>query len=47
MAWSSLAHLPTSEDEYWYILSHLKNHMSIKEVDKIIMVDEVSTAIQQ
>jgi len=36
MAWSSLAHLPTSEDEYWYILSHLKNHMSIKEVDKII-----------
>lgn len=24
MAWTSFAHLPTSEDEYWYILSHLK-----------------------
>lgn len=36
MAWTSLAHLPTSKDEYWYILSHFKNHMSIKEVDKLI-----------
>lgn len=36
MAWTSFAHLPTSEDEYWYILSHLKNNMSIKEVDKLI-----------
>jgi len=36
MAWSSLAHLPTSEDEYWYILSNLLNGMSVQEVDAII-----------
>lgn len=36
MAWSSYAHLPTTEDEYWYILSHLKNGMSVQEVDSII-----------
>lgn len=36
MAWSSLAHLPTTEDEYWYVLSHLKNGMSNQEVDTII-----------
>lgn len=36
MAWSSFAHLPTTEEEYWYILSHLKNGMSIHDVDRII-----------
>ena len=36
MAWSSFAHLPTTEDEYWYILSHIKNGMSVAEVDSII-----------
>lgn len=36
MAWSSFAHLPTSEDEYWYILSNLRNGMSNQEVDAII-----------
>ena len=36
MAWSSFAHLPTNEDEYWYILSHLKNGMSNQEVDAVI-----------
>ena len=36
MAWSSYAHLPNREDEYWKILSNLKNGMSIAEADKII-----------
>lgn len=36
MAWSSFAHLPTTEKEYLYILSHLKNGMSIHDVDNII-----------
>jgi hypothetical protein len=36
MAWSSLAHLPINEDEYRYILSHLKDGMSNQEVDAII-----------
>lgn len=36
MAWSSLAHLPTTEDEYRYILANLKNDMSNQEVDAII-----------
>lgn len=36
MAWSSFAHLPTSEDEYWYILSKLNNGMTIHDVDNII-----------
>jgi len=36
MAWSSYAHLPTTEDEYWNILTRLNNGMSIREVDKII-----------
>jgi hypothetical protein len=36
MAWSSFAHLPTNEEEYWYILSNLQNGMSIQEVDAII-----------
>lgn len=36
MAWSSFAHLPTTEEEYWYILSHLKSGMSIHDVDSII-----------
>jgi len=36
MAWSSYAHLPTTEDEYWNILTRLNNGMSVREVDKII-----------
>lgn len=36
MAWSSYAHLPTTEDEYWHILTRLSNGMSIQEVDKVI-----------
>ena len=36
MAWSSFAHLPTNENEYWSILSQLRNGMSTKEVDNII-----------
>ena len=35
MAWSSYAHLPNKE-EYWKILSKLRNRMSISEVDCII-----------
>ena len=34
MAWSSYAHLPNKE-EYWKILSKLRNRMSISEVDCI------------
>lgn len=36
MAWSSFAHLPTSESEYQRILSQLKDGMSTKEVDHVI-----------
>ena len=36
MAWSSYAHLPNREEEYWRILSNLRNRMSISEVDCII-----------
>jgi hypothetical protein len=36
VAWSSFAHLPTTEDEYWYILSNLRNGMSCNDVDTII-----------
>lgn len=36
MAWSSYAHLPNREEEYWEILSKLRNGMSISEVDCII-----------
>ena len=36
MAWSSYAHLPNREEEYWKILSKLKDGMSVKEVDYII-----------
>ena len=36
MAWSSYAHLPNREEEYWEILSKLKNGMSISEVDRVI-----------
>lgn len=36
MAWSSFAHLPTTEDEYYYILSNLRNGMSNKDVDAVI-----------
>lgn len=31
MAWSSYAHLPNREEEYWEILSKLRNGMSISE----------------
>ena len=46
MAWSSLAHLPTNEDEYWYILSNLENGMSIKEVDTIIAAYKNKVKVQ-
>lgn len=36
MAWSSYAHLPNREDEYWKILSNLKNGMPVTEVDGLI-----------
>lgn len=36
MAWSSFAHLPTTEDEYYYILSNLRNGMSSQDVDTVI-----------
>ncbi len=36
MAWSSYAHLPNREEEYWEILSKINNGMSICEVDTII-----------
>lgn len=36
MAWSSYAHLPNNEDEYWKILSKLTDGMGIEEVDSII-----------
>lgn len=36
MAWSSYAHLPNSEDEYWKILSSLENGMPVAEADKVI-----------
>lgn len=36
MAWSSYAHLPNGEEEYWKILSGLENELSVLEVDRII-----------
>lgn len=36
MAWSSYAHLPNKEEEYWEILSKLRNGMSVRDVDGII-----------
>lgn len=36
MAWSSFAHLPTSEDEYWFMLSDFRNNMTIHDVDATI-----------
>lgn len=36
MAWSSFAHLPTSEAEYLSILIQLEDGMSTKEVDQLI-----------
>lgn len=36
MAWSSFAHLPTTEKEYYYILSNLKTGMSTRDVDAVI-----------
>lgn len=36
MAWSSFAHLPTTEEEYYYILSNIRNGMSNQEIDSVI-----------
>lgn len=36
MAWSSYAHLPNREEEYWKILSKLNDGMRVSEVDCII-----------
>lgn len=36
MAWSSYAHLPNKEDEYWLILSDLQDGMTLSEVDNVI-----------
>ena len=36
MAWSSFAHLPTTEEEYYQILTQLSNGMHVFEVDNII-----------
>lgn len=46
MAWSSFAHLPTSEDEYWYLLSKLKNGMTIYDVDAIIALYKGKEKVQ-
>lgn len=36
MAWSSFAHLPTTEEEYYYILSNIRNGMSNQDIDSVI-----------
>lgn len=46
MAWSSFAHLPTTEEEYWYILSNLKNGMSIHDVDNVIATYKKKEKVQ-
>lgn len=46
MAWSSYAHLPNSEEEYWGILSKLENGISVKEVDDIIAVQKNKDKVQ-
>lgn len=46
MAWSSFAHLPTSEDEYWRILSKLENGMTTHEVDNIIASEKGKEKVQ-
>ena len=46
MAWSSYAHLPNREEEYWMILSNLKNGMSVAEVDKIIAIVKGKETVQ-
>lgn len=46
MAWSSYAHLPSSEEEYRRILSNLENGMSIKKVDEIIAIQKNKEKVQ-
>ncbi len=46
MAWSSYAHLPTTQEEYYYILNNLENDMSVKEVDSIIATYKNKTTVQ-
>ena len=46
MAWSSFAHLPTSEDEYWSILSNLRNDMTIHDVDATIASSKGKEKVQ-
>ena len=36
MTWSSYAHLPNGEKEYFAILSQIENGMSIQDVDNVI-----------
>lgn len=46
MAWSSYAHLPNNKEEYFSILSKLKNNMTIQEIDNIIAVEKQKIKVQ-
>jgi len=45
MAWSSYAHLPNSEDDYWEILSKLEDDMPVKKVDEIIAAQKKKSKV--
>lgn len=46
MAWSSFAHLPTTEEEYYYILSNIKNDMSNQDIDSVIATYKGKDTVQ-
>lgn len=46
MAWSSYAHLPTNKNEYFSILTNLKNGMTIQEIDNIIAEEKQKLKVQ-
>lgn len=46
MAWSSFAHLPTSEEDYYYILSNIRNGMSNQDIDSVIATYKGKDTVQ-
>lgn len=46
MAWSSYAHLPTTFDEYKYIINNLNNGMMTSEVDQLIAIEKGKSHVQ-
>lgn len=46
MAWSSYAHLPNGQNEYWEILSKIEDDMPTKKVDEIIAIQKKKEKVQ-